>query len=74
MINALHESAKFIIKAVVIVFIISGFFALVGLHLFNGLFHFRCFELETGLLLMNKYTCGYDTCPLKFQCIKFLVN
>lgn len=51
MLTALSKSVMFLMEALVIVFIFTYFFALVGLHLFLGLFRLRCHHQETGIML-----------------------
>lgn len=54
------------------------FFALIGLHLFYGLFKNDCISLETGLnseiFLGKRFFCGNSACPENLVCAKGLSN
>jgi hypothetical protein len=49
MLLALKHSVKFLVEALLIVVIFSYFFALFGMHLFKGLFYYRCYHAESGI-------------------------
>lgn len=51
MIYSLRDSLKFLLESFVIVLIFTFFFALIGLHLFNGIFHNKCFDNLTGIII-----------------------
>lgn len=58
MLIALSESIMFLIEALVIVLIFTYFFALIGLHLFLGLFRLKCHYEDIGLVINRM--CGYE--------------
>ena len=62
MLGAIIHSFQFLTEALYSVFLFTLFFALVGLHLFKGLYSYRCFELEFGLVV-EEARCGYS-----YQC------
>lgn len=51
MLISLNVSAIFLLESLAIVFIFTGFFALAGLHLFHGIFHYRCVHSSYGIPL-----------------------
>ncbi|KAM3140246.1 Sodium channel protein type 4 subunit alpha [Paramecium bursaria] len=57
MLIALSKSVKFLIETLIIIILFTTFFALVGMHLFNGLFRLRCFDESTNEA--TEELCGY---------------
>lgn len=58
MLLALKHSVKFLMEALIIVVIFSYFFALFGMHLFKGLFYYRCYHGEYGIVTGEE--CGFN--------------
>jgi hypothetical protein len=60
MLVALLDSLKFLIESLILLLIVTFFFALQGLHLFSGLFRLRCFDYETGIIANLSKVCGFE--------------
>ncbi|CAD8124288.1 unnamed protein product [Paramecium sonneborni] len=58
MLLALKHSLRFLLEALIIVIIFSYFFALFGMHLFQGLFLYKCYYSELGI--QTNVLCGYN--------------
>ncbi|CAD8206266.1 unnamed protein product [Paramecium pentaurelia] len=58
MLLALKHSLRFLLEALIIVIIFSYFFALFGMHLFQGLFLHKCYYAESGI--QTNILCGYN--------------
>ncbi|CAD8119651.1 unnamed protein product [Paramecium sonneborni] len=74
MLLALKHSLKFLLEALIIVIIFSYFFALFGMHLFQGLFRYKCYYAESGI--QTNQICGYNlSCQNQSMiCSKSLTN
>jgi hypothetical protein len=67
MLLSLSRAFKFLLEAVLIMVIFSTYFALQGLHLFQGLFRNTCLVEEVGIPGPHRF-CGYEPCPSGQYC------
>ncbi|CAK57129.1 unnamed protein product (macronuclear) [Paramecium tetraurelia] len=74
MLLALKHSLRFLLESLLIVVIFSYFFALFGMHLFQGLFLYKCYHAESGI--QTNYLCGYNLECQDYSmiCCKSLTN
>ena len=59
MLGAIIHSFQFLTEALYSVFLFTLFFALIGLHLLKGLYSFRCFQMEYGII-SEESRCGFS--------------
>lgn len=59
---------RYLLESLVIVTVFTYFFALQGLHLFMGMYRYRCFEAESGIVRNMKVLCGFESCPEGAYC------
>lgn len=74
MLISLKESFRYLMEALTIVLILTGFIALWGLHLFIGLFRNRCIHEYSGISIENRHICGYVSCDPGYFCGATLDN
>ena len=75
MLGAIINSFKFLTEALYSVLLFTMFFALIGLHLLNGAYRYRCFELEFGVI-HEELRCGFSAHCSEHGtiCLKTMIN
>ena len=71
-IKSIGSSIRPLAAAMTLFFLFILIFAIGGMQLWSGLFHYRCMELETGFM-SNSY-CGSANCSDNQKCVRGLDN
>lgn len=73
-INSLFAALPLLLDFLSILLFFFLIYAAIGLHIFGGLLLFRCYDVESGLLIQPELVCGNVVCPNNSVCIRGLNN
>lgn len=74
LIDSFYGSFNFLSEAFGLVLLITVYFGLGGLHLFRGLYKYRCMERVSGIINLDSVCGAYTQCSIESMCVKMQDN